>query len=273
MASACPSRTATRSREVAERNIDRLAGIPAHDRTGGSGVGPSSRRGPALGLLDRLLALALEVRCRSDGRLADCSAADRARILRPGRSWFPQPTGTLVAVFDRAHFGIYLHGTRDRLDPLQPAVCGAALRCFVLVGRPEVARSLRYARGFTAAHLLPRGGSAFRTGPRHRRGPRVRAHHGRVWSGADDWRQYSGRDAHRLHRYLRSGAGFELCLGECHGVAAAGVLLRRADAGLPAESEKRSSWAARSKIIGDGSGQISETRCLRLRKRNRQTQL
>ena len=87
------------------------------------------------------------------------------------------------------------------------------------------------------------------------------AHTMGVWSGADDRRQHPRRNAHGFDWYLRSSAGLKLCRGQCHGVAAAGLLLRRVDGGLRAEPEN-----AESEIVDRGSGQISECRCPRLRK-------
>ncbi len=108
------------------------------------------------------------------------------------------PLGPLVAVSDRTHLGVHLHRTGDRLHPLQPAVRGAAFRGVFLLGRSEAAGSLGHAGSLAITHVLPRSGSTFRAGTGHGLSPGLCSHHGRVWSGADDWRQHSGSNAHRL---------------------------------------------------------------------------
>src|SRR5271170_4297298 len=86
---------------------DGLAGILAHNPARGAGGGDSFCGGAADRLLDRLLALAVEVSDGSGGRLADRAAADGAGILCSGSAGITQSAGTLVAVADRAHVGVY----------------------------------------------------------------------------------------------------------------------------------------------------------------------
>ncbi len=59
-------------------------------------------------LLDRLLALALEVPRRSGRRLADCAASYRTRLLCSGGARHPQSAGPLVGFPDWPYPGVYL---------------------------------------------------------------------------------------------------------------------------------------------------------------------
>src|SRR5208282_798259 len=88
---------------------DGLASILAHNSVGGPGGGRAPGFGPDHCLLDRLLALALEVSGRGRGRAADRSATYRSRLLRSGGSWPAQPPGTILAIPDRTHLGFYFH--------------------------------------------------------------------------------------------------------------------------------------------------------------------
>ena len=97
---------------------DRLAGVPAHHRIGGGGVGYPLDGGSTAGLLDRFLALEVEISRRSAGCVANCVAADSARVLRARRTRVLKSPRTLVAIFDRPHSSVHFHRTGDRFHPL-----------------------------------------------------------------------------------------------------------------------------------------------------------
>src|ERR1700732_3188025 len=107
---------------------DGLASVRADNPVGIVGGCSAGDSGAADRLLDRVLALALEVSSRSSGRPTHRSTPNCARLLCPSRTRLTQPARTQLASADRAHAGIYFWRTRNWIYNLQPALCRPALR-------------------------------------------------------------------------------------------------------------------------------------------------
>jgi molybdate transport system permease protein len=134
----------------------------------------------------------------SAGRPADCAAADRARILllvalgsrSPLGRWWQSMTGhTLAFTFTGLVIGSILYSLPFAVQPFAAS--------FSSVDRKLLAASATL--GASPLRTFFRVVFRFRCRAGHGRGSRVCSHHGRVRSSADDWRQYSRRDPHRLH--------------------------------------------------------------------------
>src|SRR5579862_8356984 len=75
-------------------------------------------------LLDRILTLAVEISLRGGRSLADRAAADSSWVLCADRLGHTQPSGSMVAVDDRAHAGVHLRRLGGGIGNLQPAIRG-----------------------------------------------------------------------------------------------------------------------------------------------------
>jgi hypothetical protein len=168
-ASAVPRSEARRPRHKSKTHVHRLASILADITLGGDRLGATVRHRPAHCLLDRFFALALEVSGGSGRGLAHRASTHRTRFLPAGSARAAQPTGTLVDLAHRPHPGLHLQRTRDRLYPLQPAVCGATLRGFIFQRRSKADFGVGHARSFAAENVLPGDCSAFQARIDHRR--------------------------------------------------------------------------------------------------------
>src|SRR2546423_4685734 len=106
---------------------NRLANPLADVAVGVHGSRVIASVGIAYCLLDRIFKLALEIFGRIPGGVAHRASAHGARVLCSRSPWPAQSPGPLVDIANGPHSRIHVHWTRDRINRLQLALCGAAL--------------------------------------------------------------------------------------------------------------------------------------------------
>jgi len=83
-----------------------------------------------------------------------CASADGAGVLRSGSARAAQPTGSLVDLAHRPHVGFHVQRLVIGFNPLQSAVCGAALCRVVRRRRSQADRGFGDSGRFPAAHFF-----------------------------------------------------------------------------------------------------------------------
>ena len=81
--------------------------------------------------------------------------ANRAWILRSGRAWPSESSGTMVGIDDWTFPSVYIHLVGNRIDPVQPALCRATVCVVVRRCGSEIARGVVDSRCIPHPHFLP----------------------------------------------------------------------------------------------------------------------
>src|SRR5215831_12710424 len=97
---------------------DRLASHSADVQAGGRRVQRAVRDRDTDRLVVEFYKMALEVHGGVGSRAAAGAAADRTRLLRPGRARLQQPAWTMVSRYFQTWTAVYVRRARDRVSHL-----------------------------------------------------------------------------------------------------------------------------------------------------------